>query len=207
VNCLGCGSAASGPRIGVQLPPAVRRLHGSCATQDGYFADPSNRVRASRFLPRRRDARAALSPRNRSLGGWQTGSLSISGTEPKGAIRTRHAVVEPAHQHLRTNDWRCTLERRVASGLPNIWLVKGYTVKDTPYGKGVSISDPGGHPEPSANAPWTRTTLLASASAARLKATPRIVTMTKTGAFMRNSQSQYGCHQKRSTSISACANA
>jgi len=27
------------------------------------------------------------------------------------------------------------------SGLPNVWLVNGYTVHDTPYGKGVSIND------------------------------------------------------------------
>jgi DNA-binding transcriptional regulator YiaG len=26
-------------------------------------------------------------------------------------------------------------------GLPNVWLVNGYTVHDTPYGKGVSIAD------------------------------------------------------------------
>jgi len=26
-------------------------------------------------------------------------------------------------------------------GLPNVWLVNGYTVHDTPYGKGVSITD------------------------------------------------------------------
>lgn len=33
----------------------------------------------------------------------------------------RHgAVCEPAHQHLRTGDWRCTLERRVAGDLVRV---------------------------------------------------------------------------------------
>ena len=29
-------------------------------------------------------------------------------------------VSEPAHQHLRTGDWRCTLERRVAGDLVRV---------------------------------------------------------------------------------------
>jgi Domain of unknown function (DUF4258) len=35
-------------------------------------------------------------------------------------VLSKGAVVEPAHQHLRTNDWRCTLERRVAGDLVRV---------------------------------------------------------------------------------------
>jgi putative transcriptional regulator len=34
-----------------------------------------------------------------------------------------------------------TMYHYTESGLPNVWLVNGYTVTDTPYGKGVSIND------------------------------------------------------------------
>jgi hypothetical protein len=35
-------------------------------------------------------------------------------------VLRKGAVVEPPHQHLRTNDWRCTLERRVAGDLVRV---------------------------------------------------------------------------------------
>jgi DNA-binding transcriptional regulator YiaG len=31
-----------------------------------------------------------------------------------------------------------------ASGLPDVWLLNGFTIEDTPYGKGVSITDADG---------------------------------------------------------------
>jgi len=35
-------------------------------------------------------------------------------------VLRRGGVSEPAHQHLRTGDWRCTLERRVAGDLVRV---------------------------------------------------------------------------------------